>query len=127
MENKVKDQVIAENYAIYNGDCMDVLSSIENESIDLSIYSPPFAGLYNYSSDFRDMSNCGTKDEFINQYEYLVKEMARVTKPGRINAVHCQILLNTFYTTSLMKLFHFIKNTVLLFIIELQFGKSHWK
>jgi DNA modification methylase len=93
MENKVKDQVIAENYAIYNGDCMDVLSSIENESIDLSIYSPPFAGLYNYSSDFRDMSNCCTKEEFINQYEYLVKEMARVTKPGRINAVHCQDIL----------------------------------
>jgi len=93
MENKVKDQLVTENFAIYNGDCMDVVSSLENNSIDLSVYSPPFAGLYNYSSDHRDMSNCNTKEEFISQYEYLVKEMARVTKPGRINAVHCQDIL----------------------------------
>jgi DNA modification methylase len=96
MENKVKDQIVTENYAIYNGDCMDVLPTLETESIDLSIYSPPFAGLYNYSSSERDMSNCNDKQEFLNQYEYLVKEMARVTKKGRINAVHCQdILKNT--------------------------------
>jgi DNA modification methylase len=93
MENKVKDQLVTDNFAIYNGDCMDVVSSLENNSIDLSVYSPPFAGLYNYSSDHRDMSNCNTKEEFISQYEYLIKEMARVTKPGRINAVHCQDIL----------------------------------
>lgn len=85
----VKDQLISGNYAIYNGDCMDVITTLENESIDLSIYSPPFAGLYNYSSDHRDMSNCESKEQFLIQYEFLVKEQARVTKPGRINAVHC--------------------------------------
>lgn len=93
MNEKVKDQKITENYAIYNGDCMDVLSTMNDNSVDLSVYSPPFAGLYNYSSSERDFSNCDSKEDFINQYEYLVKEMARVTKPGRINAVHCQEIL----------------------------------
>lgn len=93
MENKVKDQLATENYALYNGDAMDVLQSSKPDSIDLSVYSPPFAGLYNYSSSEKDFSNCNTKEEFMNQYEYLVKEMARVTKPGRINAVHCQDIL----------------------------------
>ncbi|MFY7733588.1 MAG: DNA-methyltransferase [Bacteroidia bacterium] len=90
---KVKNQFISENYAIYNGDCMDVVTTLESESIDLSIYSPPFAGLYNYSSSERDMSNCSSKEEFMAQYEFLVKEMSRVTKSGRINVVHCQDIL----------------------------------
>ena len=93
MKNKVKEQVITDDYAIYNGDCMDVITTMEKNSVDLSIYSPPFAGLYNYSSSERDMSNCNTKEEFMQQYEFLVAEMARVTKPGRINAVHCQDIL----------------------------------
>lgn len=85
---KVKDQIVKENYAIYNSDCMFVLPSLENESIDLSIYSPPFAGLYNYSSSENDFSNCENKEQFLEQYDFLIKEMARVTKKGRINAVH---------------------------------------
>lgn len=84
----VKNQVVTENYAIYNGDCMDVIQTLGNESIDLSVYSPPFAGLYNYSSDYRDFSNCESKEQFLEQYDYLIHEMARVTKPGRITAVH---------------------------------------
>lgn len=89
MENKVKDQLITENYAIYNSDCMLVLPTIDNESIDLSVYSPPFAGLYNYSSSEHDFSNCESKEQFLDQYEFLVSEIARVTKSGRITAVHC--------------------------------------
>jgi len=85
----VKNQVVTDEYAIYNGDCMEVIQTLEDESIDLSVYSPPFAGLYNYSSDPRDMSNCESKDQFLEQYEFLVSQMARVTKSGRINAVHC--------------------------------------
>lgn len=84
-----KDQVITDRYAIYNSDCMEVLPTLPDASIDLSIYSPPFAGLYNYSSSERDFSNCDTKEQFLEQYEFLIAEMARVTKPGRINAVHC--------------------------------------
>lgn len=93
MENKVKDQVITDKYAIYSGDCMDVIKTLDDNSVDLSIYSPPFMGLYNYSSSERDFSNCDSKEDFMNQYEFLVKEMARVTKAGRINAVHCQDIL----------------------------------
>jgi len=83
-----KDQLDREN-SIYNSDCMEVLPTLPDESVDLSIYSPPFAGLYNYSSSDRDFSNCESKEQFLEQYEYLVSEMARITKPGRITAVHC--------------------------------------
>lgn len=84
-----KDQFITDDYSIYNSDCMEVLPEIPDESIDLSIYSPPFAGLYNYSSSPKDFSNCDSKEQFLEQYDYLIKEIARVTKPGRITAVHC--------------------------------------
>ena len=83
-----KQQLITDEYAIYNSDCMEVLPTLKNKSIDLSIYSPPFAGLYNYSSSHRDFSNCESKDQFLKQYEYLIKEMSRITKNGRLNCVH---------------------------------------
>lgn len=86
---QTKDQIITDKYAIYNADCMDVVGELEDNSIDLSVYSPPFAGLYNYSSSEKDFSNCENKEQFLDQYDFLIKEMARVTKPGRINAVHC--------------------------------------
>ena len=84
-----KEQLITDNFAIYNSDCMEVIKELPNESIDLSVYSPPFAGLYNYSSSERDFSNCESKEQFLDQYDFLIEQMARVTKPGRINAVHC--------------------------------------
>jgi DNA modification methylase len=84
-----KEQKHEENYSIYNSDCMEVITTMPDESIDLSVYSPPFAGLYNYSSSERDFSNCESKEQFLEQYEFLIKEMARITKKGRINAVHC--------------------------------------
>lgn len=87
--NKVKDQLHTERYSIYNSDCMLVLPTIPDGSIDLSVYSPPFAGLYNYSSSENDFSNCESKEQFLEQYDYLVAEIARVTKSGRITAVHC--------------------------------------
>lgn len=86
---KTKDQLITENYALYNSDCMEVLPTLPDESVDLSVYSPPFAGLYNYSSSERDFSNCESKEQFLDQYEFLIQQMARITKPGRITAVHC--------------------------------------
>lgn len=90
----VKDQLITDRYAIYNSDCMYVLPTMADASIDLSIYSPPFAGLYNYSSSENDFSNCETREQFLQQYEYLIAEIARVTKPGRITAVHCTDIMN---------------------------------
>jgi len=87
--SKVKDQIVTDRYAIYNSDCMLVLPELEAESIDLSVYSPPFAGLYNYSSSENDFSNCENKEQFLDQYDFLIAEIARVTKEGRITAVHC--------------------------------------
>lgn len=86
---KVKDQIITPQYAIYNSDCMEVMPTLPDASIDLSVYSPPFAGLYNYSSSERDFSNCENKEQFLEQYEYLIAQIARVTKSGRVTAVHC--------------------------------------
>lgn len=86
----MKNQHHTENYSIYNGDCLELIPTLPDNSVDLSIYSPPFAGLYIYSSDKRDMSNNESKEDFLNHYEYLIEQLARVTKPGRINAVHCQ-------------------------------------
>ncbi len=83
------DQTITSDYALYNGDCCEVVAGLPKDCVHLSVYSPPFCGLYNYSSDDRDMSNSVTYEAFFDHYEYLVKEMARVTMPGRINAVHC--------------------------------------
>lgn len=90
MNNNIKDEVIDDKgrYAIYNSDCMLVLPELGDNSIDFSVYSPPFAGLYNYSSSENDFSNCETKEQFLEQYEFLIAEIARVTKPGRITAVH---------------------------------------
>ena len=84
-----KDQIITEQYAIYNSDCMEVMPTLPDNSVDMSVYSPPFAGLYNYSSSERDFSNCENKEQFLEQYEYLIAQIARVTKPGRVTAVHC--------------------------------------
>ena len=89
-----KQQLITDEYAIYNSDCMEILPTLKDESIDLSVYSPPFANLYTYSSSERDMSNCDSTKDFLIQYEYLVKEMARVTKPGRINCIHITDLID---------------------------------
>jgi DNA modification methylase len=84
-----KQQLITEQFAIYNSDCMEVMPTLPDASIDLSLYSPPFAGLYQYSSSERDFSNCESREQFLQQYEFLVAEIARTTKPGRITAVHC--------------------------------------
>lgn len=91
----VKEQVITDRYAIYNSDCMYVLPTLPDKSVDLSVYSPPFAGLYNYSSSENDFSNCESKEQFLEQYDFLVSEIARVTKSGRITAVHCTDVMNS--------------------------------
>jgi DNA modification methylase len=90
----VLNQVVTENYALYNGDCIEVLPSIPDASVGLTVYSPPFCGLYNYSSHDNDMSNSPTYEGFYEHYEFLIQELARVTMPGRISAVHCMDIPN---------------------------------
>lgn len=85
----IKEQIITDSYALYHGDCIEVMPTLPEASIHLSIYSPPFAGLYHYSSSERDLSNCKDYDEFFEHYEFVVRELVRLTLPGRISAVHC--------------------------------------
>ena len=90
----VIDQTLTDRYALYHGDTCEVLPTLPDESVHLSVYSPPFASdgggcLYHYSSSERDLSNCRSYDEFFEHYEFVVSEIARVTLPGRITAVHC--------------------------------------
>lgn len=83
------NQEITDHYALYNMDCIAAMSEIKNECIGMSIYSPPFCGLFQYSSSEHDLSNCRNYDEFFEHYEFVVEQIARITKPGRISAVHC--------------------------------------
>lgn len=88
-----KDQLVTDQYSIYNTDNMEVITKLPDESIDLSIYSPPFlsakgGGLYNYSSSERDLSNSENAEQFLRQYEFMIEQIARTTKAGRISAVH---------------------------------------
>ncbi len=84
----VLNQQVTDRWAIYNADCMDVLSSIPSDSIHGSIYSPPFRGLYQYSSNERDHSNVRSREEFHRKYGFVVGEIHRVLIPGRTVAVH---------------------------------------
>jgi DNA modification methylase len=85
----VENQRITEQYAVYCGDCIEVMKKMPYECVHLSIYSPPFGGLYHYSSDDRDLSNATDYGEFFEHYRYVIEEIARLTLPGRMTAVHC--------------------------------------
>lgn len=80
------------NYRIINGDCVTEIKNIESASVHFSIFSPPFAELYVYSNDHRDMGNCKNYKEFFEHFGYLVPELKRILKPGRLVAVHCMDL-----------------------------------
>ncbi len=80
------------NWTAHLGDCVDVVAGLKSESIHYTIYSPPFASLYTYSNSDRDIGNCKDKDEFMAHYGFLVKELYRVTMPGRLASFHCMNL-----------------------------------
>ena len=81
-----------ERYGIYHGDCVDVVRQLPDESVGLSVYSPPFSNLFLYSDSVADMGNSGSDEEFIAHYGFLLRELYRVTMPGRISAAHCSDL-----------------------------------
>jgi len=85
----VADQLLTDRYALYLGDSCEVLPTLPAGSVHLSVYSPPFGGLYHYSSSEHDLSNSRDYNEFFEHYEYIVRELARVTMPGRMTGVHC--------------------------------------
>lgn len=84
-----------DNFHIYNADCVEIAKQLPDESIGFSVYSPPFSSLYTYSNSDRDMGNCKSHDEFFEQYKFLIKEKLRITKSGRLTAVHCMNLPTT--------------------------------
>ena len=79
-------------YALYNGDCVEYTRQMPSSSVHMEIFSPPFANLYIYSDDLRDMGNCKNKEEFFEQFDFLIPELYRVLMNGRICAVHCKQL-----------------------------------
>lgn len=95
----VIDQVITESYAAYNGDCIEVMSDMPDNSVHFSIYSPPFAhsggGLYTYSSSDRDLSNNNNYDQFFDHYGFVIEQLARLTMKGRLTAVHCTDIVSS--------------------------------
>lgn len=80
------------NWIAYHGDTVEVARGLPDHSVDFSVFSPPFASLYTYSNSPRDMGNCRDSEEFFAHYEFLIKETARVMKPGRNVAIHCMLL-----------------------------------
>jgi len=85
----VEDQRVTDRFAAYLGDCCEVMPALPDESVHLSVYSPPFGGLYHYSSSERDLSNSRNYDEFFRHYEFVVSQLFRLTIPGRLTGVHC--------------------------------------
>ena len=88
----VMAQEIADRYAAYNGDCVEVMQSLPDGCAHVSIYSPPFAEPYNYSSSEKDLSNCATYEEFLQHYEFVIEQISRLTMRGRVSCVHCMDL-----------------------------------
>ena len=86
------DQQVTDRWAIYNGDSMEMMQALPDASIHAAIYSPPFGGLYHYSSDDRDLSNARNYTEFFAQYDYFVRELWRLVIPGRVIAVHASLV-----------------------------------
>lgn len=91
MEIKAVDQVVTDEYAIYQGDSCEIIKAIPDNSIGFGVHSPPFEGLYKFSNDPRDVSN-NEGDSFWRHYGFLIADLLRVTKPGRLHSVHCMQL-----------------------------------
>lgn len=89
---KVLNQVIKERYALYNGDSAEVMQGLPSDSMDYSIFSPPFESLYTYSDSDRDLGNCRNEEKFYQQFDFIAKELYRIIKPGRLISVHCMDL-----------------------------------
>ena len=85
----MEDREIGENWAMYNADCVEGISKMDDGSVHYTVFSPPFSSLYTYSASTRDMGNCRNNAEFFEQFRFLVSELLRVTMPGRLLSFHC--------------------------------------
>jgi len=89
---KILNQDEGKNWKVYNGDCIEVLKDIPNESIDYSIFSPPFESLFTYSNSPRDLGNSKSHKDFFNHFDFIIKELHRTLLPGRLISIHCMNL-----------------------------------
>ena len=103
----VRREVIGKNWRLINGDSCEEVPNLPAESIDFSVYSPPFASLYVYSPTTRDLANCASRDQFFGHYRYVIEGVLRATKPGRLTAVHVQQLATTQSTHGVIGLYDF--------------------
>lgn len=92
MDVRCLNEKHGESYAAYHGDCVDVVAQLPDASVGFSVYSPPFSNLFTYSDSECDIGNSANDEEFLRHYGFLLREMTRVTKPGRLSAVHCSDL-----------------------------------
>ena len=97
----ILDQVVANRYALYHGDSVEITTQIPDNSIHYTLFSPPFSQLYTYSNSDRDMGNSKNDEEFYNHFKFLASELYRITMPGRLLSFHCMILsrlVDTFFS-----------------------------
>ena len=103
----VIDDARGDGWNLMLGDSCERLAEVKDDSVDLAIYSPPFASLFVYSPSMRDLGNSKDRAEFLTHYGFIIREMLRVTRPGRINAVHVQQLTTTKSTHGVVGLTDF--------------------
>jgi hypothetical protein len=111
----ILNQEHSTNWSLYNADCVELMSEMEDESIDYSIFSPPFAALYTFSDDPQDMSNCKSENEFYEQFKFMVNELFRISKSGRLVSFHCMQLTATNTTDGYIGLKDFRGDLVRIF------------
>lgn len=86
------EQTVTDKWALYLGDCVEVMQGIPENSVDYSIFSPPFSSLYTYSNSPRDLGNCKSDEEFFDHMAFVIRELLRIIKPGHNVSFHCMLL-----------------------------------
>jgi DNA modification methylase len=114
----VTDEAHGQGWSMYLGDSCEWLPKLEDESVDLSVYSPPFQSLYVYSATPRDLGNSATKEEFFTHYRYVIRDLFRLTKPGRLSCVHAADVATTKATHGLTGIYDFPGDVIRAHIAE---------
>lgn len=107
-----------EGWTVHLGDCVEVTREMPDNSVDYSVFSPPFASLYTYSNSDRDMGNCKSTSEFYEHFRFLVKELLRVVKPGRLLSFHCMDLQTSKFRDGVIGLHDFTGELTRMFTEE---------
>lgn len=114
----VNNVVQGANFTAYHGDCCEVIKGIPDESVDYSVYSPPFSSLYVYSPSIADMGNAESDEQFFEHYRYLIREQYRTHKPGRLISVHCMNLPSTLSNDGYIGIRDFRGDVIRAFLAE---------